>query len=57
MTMSDHDIQLIALGIATGMDLMMLVQVVFAILDDRRDRKVARAAEAKLKTARDKAAA
>jgi hypothetical protein len=55
--MTDHDIQLVALGIATGMDLMLLVQMLFAILDHRRDRKVQRAAEAKLKTARDKAAA
>jgi hypothetical protein len=55
--MTNHDIQLVALGIATGMDLMLLVQLCFGILDGRRDRKVLRAAEAKLKTARDKAAA
>jgi hypothetical protein len=55
--MTDHDIQLVALGIAVGMDLMLLAQMVFAILDDRRDRKVLRAAEARLKASREKAAA
>jgi len=55
--MSDHDIQLVALGIAAGMDLMLLVQMVYAILDDRRDRKVLRAAEATLTASREKAAA
>jgi hypothetical protein len=51
--MSDHDIQLVALGIAAGMDLMLLVQMVFAILDDRRDRKAVRAAEAELAARRE----
>jgi hypothetical protein len=54
--MTNHDIQLVALGIAAGMDLMLLVQMVFAILDDRRDRKVLRAAEAKLAEAKERAA-
>lgn len=49
--MSDHDMQLLALGIATGMDLMLLLQMVLAIRDDRRARKALRAAEAKLTAA------
>lgn len=55
--MSDHDIQLVSLGIAAGMDLMLLVQMCFAILDDRRDRKVLRAAQGQLKAAEQRAAA
>lgn len=55
--MTDHDIQLVVLGIAAGMDLMLLFQMVFAILDDRRDRKVARAAKAQLEAAQEKASA
>lgn len=55
--MTDHEIQLLALGVAVGMDLMLLVQVVFGILDDRRDRKAARAAEEKLAAAQKRAAA
>jgi len=54
--MSDHDIQLLALGITAGMDLMLLIHVGFGILDDRRDRKTARAALAKLETAHQRAA-
>ena len=55
--MSDHDIQLVALGMAAGMDLMLLVQAVLAVRDDRRDRKALRAAEAKLAAARERAEA
>ncbi|MGW3024809.1 hypothetical protein [Streptomyces sp. NPDC001221] len=55
--MTDHEIQLLALGFGAGMDFMLLVQMAFAILDDRRDRKALRAAEAKLKAARERAAA
>ncbi len=55
--MTDHELQLLAIGIAAGMDLMLLVQIAFGILDDRRDRKTRRAAEAKLKAAKEKAAA
>ncbi|WP_371646462.1 hypothetical protein [Streptomyces mirabilis] len=40
--MRDQEIQMLVIGIAAGMDLMLLVQMVFAILDDRRDRKAAR---------------
>jgi hypothetical protein len=55
--MSDHDIQLVSLGVAAGMDLMLLVQMCFAILDDRRDRKALRAAQAQLRAAEQKATA
>ncbi|MFJ8027428.1 hypothetical protein [Streptomyces sp. NPDC096311] len=55
--MTDHDLQLLIIGIAIGMDLMLLVQILFGILDDRRDRKVVRAAEARLKASQSRAAA
>ncbi|MER6064852.1 hypothetical protein ABT167_27495 [Streptomyces sp. NPDC001792] len=55
--MTDHDIQLLSVGIAAGMDFMLLVQMFFGILDDRNDRKVLRAAEAKLEAAKKRAAA
>ncbi|MFE9765091.1 hypothetical protein ACFYPC_11250 [Streptomyces sp. NPDC005808] len=54
--MTDHEIQLLAVGIAIGMNFMLLVQIAFGILDDRRDRKVARAAQARLKAAEERAA-
>lgn len=46
--MSDHEIQLLAIGAALGMDLMLLLQIAFGILDDHRDRKALRAARAQL---------
>ncbi|MFG2855678.1 hypothetical protein ACGFZ9_34260 [Streptomyces mirabilis] len=55
--MTDHGIQLLTLGIAIGMDLMLLVQMFFGFLDDRRDRKAVRAAEAELRAAEERAAA
>lgn len=55
--MRDHDIQLLTVGVAAGMNLMQLVYMVFGLLDDRRDRKAARAAQAKLKAAKERAAA
>ncbi|MEU1194949.1 hypothetical protein ABZ446_01840 [Streptomyces sp. NPDC005813] len=55
--MNDHDIQLLSLGAAFGMNFMLFIQIAFGMLDDRRDRKVARAAEAKLKAAEERAAA
>jgi hypothetical protein len=55
--MTDHDIQLLCIGIAAGMYFMLALQMAFGILDDRRDRKVARAAEAELEASREKAAA
>ncbi|MFF4347556.1 hypothetical protein [Streptomyces sp. NPDC001530] len=53
--MSDHDIQLLALGVTLGIYFMIAVQIIGGILDDRRDREVARTAEAKLKAAQQKA--
>lgn len=53
--MSDHDIQMIAIGFAIGVDLMLILQLVYGILDDRRDRKTAHAARALLDDARAKA--
>lgn len=53
--MNDHDIQLISLGAAFGMYAMLALQIFFGILDDRRDRKVLRAAEAKLAAAQQRA--
>ncbi|MGW7239710.1 hypothetical protein ACWGJB_30970 [Streptomyces sp. NPDC054813] len=55
--MTDHDIQLLAIGTTLGIYLMLFVQVVGGILDDRRDRKVARAAQAQLDAARERAEA
>lgn len=55
--MTDHEIQLLVIGITIGMDLMLLIQIGFGILDDRRDRKVARAAQAQLEAARERARA
>ena len=49
--MRDHDIQLLALGVAIGADLMLLVQMFFGILDDRRERKAVRESRAALKRA------
>jgi hypothetical protein len=53
--MSDHDIQLLTLGAAFGMYLMLLLQILYGILDDRRDRKAAREAKAKLEAAQRRA--
>lgn len=50
--MSNHEIQLLALGVGLGMQLMLLVQIVFGVLDDRRARTTLRAAEAQLEAAR-----
>ncbi|MFF0080242.1 hypothetical protein ACFYR1_11150 [Streptomyces canus] len=55
--MTDHDIQVLCVGITAGADLMLLVQLFFARLDDRRDRKALLAAQAKLKAAEEGAAA
>ena len=55
--MTDHELQLLFFGVAAGMYLMLLVQIVFGVLDDRRDRKAARAAQARLDAAREKARA
>ncbi|MEU9894261.1 hypothetical protein ACIBCS_27910 [Streptomyces phaeochromogenes] len=53
--MTDHDIQLLALGATLGMYFMAAVQIAFGVLDDRRDRKVLRDAEAQLEAAQKKA--
>ncbi|MDX2696853.1 hypothetical protein [Streptomyces ipomoeae] len=53
--MTDHELQLLFIGVAVGMDLMLLIHIAFGILDDRRDRKAARAAQARLDAAREKA--
>ncbi|MFD3929558.1 hypothetical protein [Streptomyces sp. NPDC058614] len=53
--MNDNEIQLLALGATLGVYLMLAFQVAFGILDDRRDRKVIRAAEAQLAAARERA--
>jgi len=55
--MSDHDIQLVVIGIAIGVYTMLAMQIAFAIHDGRRDRKAARAAEAALAASREKAEA
>jgi hypothetical protein len=52
-----HDVQLLIIGAAVGMELMLLLQIVYGILDDRRDRKARLAAEAKLAAAREAARA
>jgi hypothetical protein len=44
--MNNHDIQLVALGTAAGMNFMLLVQLIGGVLDDRRDRRAVRAAKA-----------
>ena len=49
--MNDHDIQLLAIGAASGTYLMLAVQVGFRVLDGRRDRKAARDAVAQLDAA------
>lgn len=46
--MTNHDVLLLALGITAGMDLMLLIQMYFGLLDDHRDRKALRAAEVDL---------
>lgn len=53
--MSDHDAQLLVIGISVGINLMLFVQFVFGFLDDRRDRKAERAAQALLDAARGRA--
>jgi hypothetical protein len=53
-TMNDHDIQLLAIGVTIGIYVMLLVQVIGGVLDDRRDRKAVRAAKAELTEAKEK---
>lgn len=42
--MSDREIQLLVIGFQIGMTVMLLAQIVFSLLDDRRDRRAAQAA-------------
>jgi hypothetical protein len=51
--MRDHDIQLLALGFGMGTNLMLLVQLIGGVLDDRRDRSAVRAAAAELAARRE----
>ncbi|MEH0423150.1 hypothetical protein [Streptomyces sp. B21-083] len=53
--MTDHELQLLTVGFSTGAYFMLLVQAGFGLLDDRRDRKAARAAQAQLDAARERA--
>lgn len=55
--MTNHDIQLLTLGITAGMDLMLLIHMAFGLLDDHRDRKALRSAQAKPTTSQERAAA
>lgn len=55
--MTDRELQLLFIGIAAGMYLMLFVQIVFGALDDWRDRKAARVAQDRLDAAREKARA
>lgn len=55
--MTDHDIQLLAIGATFGMYLMLAIHIAFGILDGRRDRKAERDAMAMLEAARERAEA
>lgn len=55
--MSDHDVQLLIIGVCIGVYVMLALQILFAVLDDCRDRKARRAAQAKLKAAEERAGA
>jgi hypothetical protein len=54
--MTDRDVQLLVIGVCIGVYLMLALQIGFNIRDGRRDRKAARAAQAKLDAARARAA-
>lgn len=53
--MTDQEIQLLAIGVVLGMYVMLAIHIAFGVLDGRRDRKAARAAEAMLEAARKRA--
>lgn len=55
--MTDHEILLLAVGFTLGMYAMLAIHTAFGILDDRRDRMVARAIQAQLDAARERAGA
>lgn len=50
--MSDHDIQVLSIGFELGVYLVLLALLVGSVLDDRRGRKAAAAAQAKFDAAR-----
>jgi hypothetical protein len=47
--MNHHDIELLTIGMAIGVYLMLALQIIYGILDDRRDRKAGSAAMAAVK--------
>lgn len=53
--MSNHDIQLLAIGASFGMNAMLLAHVILGVMDDRRARKARRADEASLEAAQKRA--
>ncbi|MFE9098514.1 hypothetical protein [Streptomyces sp. NPDC007264] len=55
--MTEHELQLLAIGFTLGMYAMLIAEIIRGLLDERRDRKARRAAEAKLKAAEERAAA
>jgi hypothetical protein len=55
--MTDSELQILCIGFTVGAYFMVLVQAWFGFLDDRRDRMVARAIQAQLDAAREKAKA
>lgn len=56
-TVTDSEIQMLAIGFTLGAYFILLVQVIGGILDDRRDRKAVRAVVAQLEAARERARA
>jgi hypothetical protein len=55
--MAENEMQILCVGFTLGAYFMVLIQAWFGILDDRRDRMVARAIQAQLDAAREKARA
>ncbi|MFF1321464.1 hypothetical protein ACFVZZ_18860 [Streptomyces chartreusis] len=55
--MTDTEFAMLCLGIQIGALTMLLGQVLCGIRDDRRDRRLARAAQAQLDAARERAKA
>ncbi|MFD9211618.1 hypothetical protein ACFVY9_00580 [Streptomyces sp. NPDC059544] len=53
--MSEREIQLLAIGFQIGATAMLLLQILFSLVDDRRDRRATKAALAKLEAARERA--
>ncbi|MDX3559043.1 hypothetical protein PV729_46630 [Streptomyces europaeiscabiei] len=55
--MTENELQILCVGFTVGAYFMVLVQVGFGFLDDRRDRMAARAIQAQLDAEREKAKA